>query len=96
MIRTKLRKGRKRSLVWQTINLFVSMTIVFMVLCASNPIRAVAQKDEVKVDPNLLQLANEHPDFLFPVIVQKELKNKDLADIDPEAAVEEVNGKVNH
>ena len=38
--------------------------------------------DELKADPRLLQMAEENPDAIFMVIVQKEAKNKDLKEMD--------------
>ena len=78
--------------------LFINVIFILMLLVTAlgNPSMAAQAKDkDPNADPNLLQLANEHPDYVFPVIVQKELKNKDLPDDDPEAAVEKANGKVN-
>jgi len=51
-------------------------------------------KDVPKADPRLLQMAEENPDAIFMVIVQKEAKNKDLKDEDPEVAIEKGGGKV--
>ena len=84
-----------RKWCWQAFNLIVALSLVLTALGATGAMGAMAKKDDPKVNPNLLQLAQEHPDFLFPVIVQKELKNKDLPDDDPETVVEKANGKVN-
>ncbi|MGZ9221226.1 MAG: S8 family peptidase [Anaerolineales bacterium] len=79
---------------------FMNMVFMLMlVLTALGNPSMVAQagngNDELKADPRLLQLADEHPDFVFPVIVQKNLRNKDLPGDDPERAVEKTKGKVN-
>ena len=50
--------------------------------------------DELKADPRLLQMAEENPDATFMVIVQRDAKNKDLPDDDPEVAVEKGGGQV--
>ena len=42
----------------------------------------------------MLQLAREHPDDVFKVIVQREMKNKDLPDDAPETEVAKAGGKV--
>jgi hypothetical protein len=39
-------------------------------------------------------LADEHPDDTFLVIIQREVKNKDLKDDDPETALEKEGGRV--
>ena len=75
---------QKRRWGWQAINLIVALTLVLTALGAINTTGVMADSKDPKVDPNLLQLATEHPDFVFPVIVQKELKNKDLKDDEPE------------
>jgi len=50
--------------------------------------------DTPKADPRLLQMAEENPDATFMVVIQKDAKNKDLKDDDPELAVEKGGGKV--
>ena len=78
--------------------LFMNLIFILMLVLTAlgnTSMVALADNQDPKADPNLLQLANEHPDYVFPVIVQRELKNKDLPDDDPETAVEKVNGKVN-
>jgi serine protease AprX len=74
---------------------FLALLLTFSLLATSVGF-AHAEKDKPpKADPNLLQLAGENPDLVFPVIVQKIPQNKDLPDEDPENAVEKANGKVN-
>jgi hypothetical protein len=74
---------------------FLALLLTFSLLATSVGF-AHAEKDKPpKADPNLLQLASENPDLVFPVIVQKIPQNKDLPDEDPENAVEKANGKVN-
>ena len=72
--------------------------ILMLVLTAMGNTTMVAQagndNDELKADPRLLQMAEENPDATFMVIVQKEAKNKDLPDDDPEVAVEKGGGQV--
>ena len=58
------------------------------------PTAVQAKKDDLKADPRLLQLAAEHPDDVFKVIVQRDVKNKDLPDENPEAAVANGGGRV--
>ncbi len=55
---------------------------------------ARAGQDPPRAHPALLQLAAEHPDDTFMVIIQREVKNKDLADDDPETAVDKAGGRV--
>ncbi len=52
------------------------------------PLSSVQAAEEApKADPNLLQWATDHPDAVFPVIVQRDVKQKDLPDEEPEQAV---------
>ena len=72
--------------------------MVLMLLLAalgSSPGAAVAasKKDTPKADPRLLELASQHPDELFHVIVQRDAKNKDLTD-EPDKAFEVAGGRV--
>ena len=50
--------------------------------------------DVLKADPRLLQMAEENPDAVFMVIVQKEVKYKNLNETDPEVDAESEGGKV--
>ncbi|NTU62887.1 MAG: hypothetical protein HGB05_05660, partial [Chloroflexi bacterium] len=78
------------------LNLLVVMALVLslvMPLAAPNML-AQAGNDELKADPNLLQLAAEHPDDIFMVIIQREVKHKDLPDDEPETEVARAGGKV--
>ncbi len=75
-------------------NIIVALSLVMMLL-GSTPIPAYADNDkELKADPALLQLADEHPDDTFQVIVQSEVKNKDFNDDDPEIEVQKEGGRV--
>ena len=68
---------------------------LMMMLLGSTSTPASAENDkELKVDPRLLQLAEENPDATFMVIVQKDTKNQELPDDDPEAVVEKGGGQV--
>jgi serine protease AprX len=82
----------------KTKQLINGIFILILVLTALGSTAMSAQagngNDELKADPRLLQMAAENPDATFMVIVQKEAKNKDLPDDDPEAAVEKGGGQV--
>jgi serine protease AprX len=77
---------------------FNFMVILALVLATLGSDLMIAQagkgSDELKADPRLLQMAEENPDAIFMVIVQKEAKNKDLKDDDPEVAVTKGGGQV--
>jgi serine protease AprX len=75
-------------------NVVFILILVSAALGNTSMVAQAGKKTNPKVDPNLLQLANAHPDFVFPVIVQKNLRNKNLPDDDPETAVAKVNGKI--
>jgi serine protease AprX len=78
-----------------TINLIAILAILLASLGNVSLVAMAGQGDEVlKADPRLLQMAEENPEAVFMVIVQKEAKNKDLKDDDPEVAVEKGGGKV--
>jgi serine protease AprX len=83
-------KTRKINLFMNTL---VALSLVLMLL-VSTSIPASAGSEEPKADLRLLQMAEENPDATFMVIVQREVKNKDLTDDDPEAQVEKVGGRV--
>ena len=72
--------------------------ILILLVTAMGNTTMIAQagngNDELKADPRLLQMAEENPDAIFMVIVQKEAKNKDLPDDDPDVAVEKGGGQV--
>ena len=76
-------------------NILVILMLVIMTL-GSPSLVAQAKNDnqEPKADPRLLQMAEENPKDTFMVIVQREMKNRDLPDEDPEAAVEKGGGRV--
>ena len=80
-----------RSVVWN--HKFITFAILIVLLIASTSI-VRADQGPPRADPALLQLAAEHPDDTFMVIIQREVKNKDLKDDDPETAVEKAGGKV--
>jgi serine protease AprX len=77
---------------------FNGIVVLMLVLTALGNSSMTAQagngNDELKADPRLLQMAEENPDAVFMVIVQKEAKNKDLNDVVPEVAIERSGGRV--
>ena len=69
--------------------------ILMLGLFGSLPTLSVsAGNQELKVDPRLLQWAADYPDETFPVIVQRNVKNKYLKDISPEEVVKKAGGQV--
>jgi serine protease AprX len=79
------------------INLFINVMVtlsLMMMLLGSTSIPASAKNEDSKADPRLLEMAEEYPDETFMVIVQREMKNKDLEDDAPEVEVEKVGGRV--
>ena len=78
------------------LNLLMVMALVLsllMPLAAPNML-AQAGHDKDNVDPNLLQLARDHRDDVFKVIIQREVKNEDLPDKEPEQEVADGGGQV--
>ncbi len=70
------------------------MLVLTALSANSTPAQAGNGNDELKADPRLLQMAAENPDAVFMVIVQREVKNKDVQEDDPETDVEKDGGKV--
>lgn len=76
-------------------NGMVIFALIFATLGSPSFIAHAAKgNDELRADPRLLQMAEENPDATFMVIVQKEAKNKDLEEAEPESDVEKSGGKV--
>ena len=77
---------------------FNVITVLMLVLTAlgdsTTPVQAGKGNDVLKADPRLLQMAAENPKATFMVIVQKEVKNKNLAETEPEIDVKNEGGKV--
>jgi serine protease AprX len=78
---------------------FLNLTLILMlILLTFGNTSLVAQagkgNETPKADPRLLQMASDNPDATFMVIVQRDAKNKDLKDDDPETAVTKGGGKV--
>ena len=75
-----------------------TILILILVLAAlgnfSTPVQAGNGNEELKADPRLLQLAADNPDATFMVVIQRDAKNKDLPDDDPELVVAKGGGKV--
>ncbi|MBE7435913.1 MAG: S8 family serine peptidase [Anaerolineales bacterium] len=68
--------------------------LVLLLPAMGGPGNALADGDPLKADPRLLQMAEENPDAVFKVIVQKAVKVKNSTETDPEADVENEGGKV--
>ena len=72
----------------------LALILTFCLLAASTG-SALAKKDKPpRMDPDFLQLVQDHPDELFKVIVQKDAKNKDLKEMEPEELVKKGGGQV--
>jgi serine protease AprX len=69
-------------------------TMLALLISLLMPMAPVQADRAPAADPNLLQLAAAHPDAVFTVIIQREVKNKDLPDDGPETAVEKAGGHV--
>jgi serine protease AprX len=78
-----------------TINLIAILAILLASLGNISVVAQAGKGDEVlKADPRLLQMAEENPEAVFMVIVQKEAKNKDLKDMEVEDEVLKGGGQV--
>ena len=83
--------GRVKRLNW--------LVVIALVLSLAAPFTTVpapvsADNDPPRADSELLRLAAEHPDDIFMVIIQREVKHKDLPDDAPETEVTKAGGKV--
>ena len=78
--------------------LFNVLIILMLVIMALGKPSMVAQagndNQEPKADPRLLQMAEENPDAIFMVIVQKDAQNRDLKDMEVEDEVLKGGGQV--
>ncbi len=90
------KQSKSQAVNWgrQLLNLLLTLALALGLLSPATVPAARADSDPPRAHPALLQLAAEHPDDTFMVIIQREVKNKDLKDDDPETAVEEAGGKV--
>jgi len=76
-------------------NVIIALTLVLTAMgSVTTPVQAGNGNDEPKADPRLLQMAADNPDAIFMVIVQREVKNKDVQEDDPETDIEKEGGKV--
>jgi serine protease AprX len=75
-------------------NSLLAFVLAFSLLAGATG-TALAENDKPpKADPRLLQMAEENPEAVFRVIVQKETKNKDLKDMELENEVLKGGGKL--
>jgi len=74
----------------------VFILILVSAALGNTSIVAQAKTEYLNLDPHLLQLAKAHPNFVFPIIVQKNMKNKNLPDDTPEIAVGKEQGKIHN
>ena len=71
-----------------------ALILSFSLLAVSSGSALAKKDDPPKADPRLLQMAEENPDATFMVIVQREVKNKNLKDDDPEVDVQKGGGRI--
>ena len=79
--------------LFKFLGLLVTLAIVLTAVGAAAQPASAGNKD-LKADPRLLQMAADNPDATFMVIVQREVKNKDVNEDDPEAEVGKGGGRV--
>jgi len=87
------RQAIRKSVNWggRALSLLLALALT---LTLTPALPSWADNDPPRAHPALLQLAEEHPDDTFWVIVQREMKNKDLNDDEPEMAVQKAGGRV--
>ena len=71
-----------------------ALILTFSLLAAASGSALAKKDDPPKADPRLLQMAEENPDAIFMVIVQRDAKNKDLKNMELEGEVTKGGGKV--
>lgn len=93
---SKNKKSDSQAVNWgrQSLNLLLTLALALGLLGPATVPAARADSEPPRVHPALLQLAAEHPDDTFNVIIQREVKNEDLPDDDPEVEVEKEGGEV--
>jgi len=75
-------------------NSLLALILTFSLLAAATGSALAKKDDPPKADPRLLQMAEENPDAIFMVIVQRDAKNKDLKKMELEGEVTKGGGKV--
>jgi serine protease AprX len=76
------------------IHALMALLLTFSLLLSSTGSARAENDDTLKADPRLLQMAEENPDSIFMVIVQKQAQNKDLQDTEVEDEVTNGGGQV--
>ena len=79
-------------------NVIVILTLVLVSLGNRSMVAQAGQKYEPKADPRLLQMATDHPNATFKIIIQKRIRRMRRTrdkDDDPQLAVRKGGGKVN-
>jgi len=75
-------------------NILLALILTFSLLAVSTG-SALAKKDKPpRMDPDFLQLVQTYPNAMFKVIVQRDVKNKDLKEMELEKSVQKGGGQV--
>lgn len=76
------------------LSVIATLSLVITLLGSSAIPASAGRGSEPKADPRLLQMAQENPDATFMVIVQREVKNRNVNETNPETDVNNEGGKV--
>ncbi len=75
-------------------NLIFAMVLVAAALGGTTLPASAGGRDHPRADPRLLQMASDHPSDSFRVIVQREVKNRQLKDDSPETEIGRGGGRI--
>src|SRR3989304_1817796 len=96
----KFMMGMPKSVNWGgKIKQFSLLVILSLVLSLLMPLTAVpepalANNKRPKANPHLLRLAQDRPNDMFRIIVQKDVSQKNALDEEPEQTVKKAGGKL--
>jgi serine protease AprX len=78
----------------QLFNFLLTILLAFILLIVSTGSTLAKKEDPPKADPRLIQMAQENPEAIFMVIVQKDARNNDLRDVELEDEVLKGGGQI--
>jgi hypothetical protein len=88
-------EGFKRRRTKMFFSIITILSLVIALLGSTAMPVSAGSDQKVRADPRLLQLAAENPDATFMVIVQRDVKNKNVDEGEPETEIVKEGGKVN-
>jgi len=86
--------SKERGTGRRVFNLIFALVLVLAALGKTTLPASAGGRDHPRIDPRLLQMATGHPDASFNVIVQREVRNKQLKDDAPETEIGKGGGRI--